>query len=192
MPQPVARGGLIRVQLTGVPGSGPDYNTFHIIDGSPAITLAAFTAAVTDIAAFYTAIKSLYPSGVTITIGTSCEGLVPPILVFPVTPVSVTAAVGGGVAAPQVCMIATWRTALAGRAYRGRTYIGPLQASVVNGASPPSTWVTTLQGAVTGLLAAAASSSMYDLAVFSRKNNTLDPVQSGVARGYFGTQRRRL
>jgi hypothetical protein len=192
MPQPVARGGIIRVQLTGVPGSGPDYNTFHIIDGSAAITLAAFQAAVTDLTAFYNAIKSLYPSGITITVGSSCEGLVPPVPIFPVTPSTVTSGVGNAVAAPQVCMIGTWRTALAGRAYRGRTYIGPLQASVVNGATPSSTWITTLQGAMTALLAAAASASVYDLAVYSRKNNTLDPVQSGVARGYFGTQRRRL
>ena len=178
--------------MTGVPGSGPDYNVWHFQDATDFVTLAAANAFITDLTAFYNAIKSSYPTGTVITVGSSVETVLTPVVIVAATPQIVTAPVGNAQAAPQPCLVATWRTVFGGRSYRGRTYIGPLQASAINAGTPPTTYVTQLQTAASALVTASNTATSYDLVVYSKKLAQANKVIQGVARGYYGTQRRRV
>jgi hypothetical protein len=54
----------------------------------------------------------------------------PPVFV-PAAQVSPTGTGGTSHAPPQICMVVSWRTAVATRSGRGRTYLGPLSQSAI-------------------------------------------------------------
>jgi hypothetical protein len=68
----------------------------------------------------------------------------------PATAVSVISSTGGAVQPLQLAAVISWRTALAGRRYRGRSFLGPLTATAVNSGALSS-------GFVTGVNTAAAT-----------------------------------
>jgi hypothetical protein len=94
----------------------------------------------------------------------------------------------------QVAGLTTWRTGLAGRQHRGRTYIPGIEQGHINtlGTQWNSSFVTTGQACVTAFLSLIqASAHVNQLVVYSRWHNSMSPVTSAVFRNYFGTQRRR-
>jgi len=95
---------------------------------------------------------------------------------------------------PNVCALITWRTGLAGRAHRGRTYVAFPESGHLNATATQwnATFISKIQTAGDAFIANIASSTTVDaLVVYSHKLNTATPVTSCLGRPYFGSQRRR-
>lgn len=179
--------------ITGSPGSPPDYNVMHVNDATG--TLASAQAIVQSIADFYTAFKAYYGGGVHVTAGATVYQDPPGFnLLVGTAPVDVAGTDLSGYAAPQLAVVVSWRTILATRTGRGRTFLGPLgrAAETTNGTPTPS-MVTTMQTAATALIAnISAQAGSPRLVVYSPKLGTQQEVTSALVRGgTFHTQRRR-
>lgn len=96
-------------------------------------------------------------------------------------------------ALPPNCTIAlSWRTGLAGRSYRGRTYLpGIGEDKVSSGGVIDSSFVTSLLGMGTALIAAMASEDAV-MVVASRKLGSGQTITSCIVDPTVDTQRRRL
>jgi hypothetical protein len=179
--------------ITGSPGSPPDYNVMHVID--VAASTPSAQAIVQAIANFYTAIKAYYGGGVHILCGSTVYQDPPGFnLLVPTAPVDVAGTDLSGYAAPQLSVVVSWRTMLATRSGRGRTFLGPLgrAAETTNGTPTPS-MVTTMQTAATTLISdISALSGGATFVVYSPKLGTQQQITSALVRGgSFHTQRRR-
>jgi hypothetical protein len=101
----------------------------------------------------------------------------------------------------QVAQIVTWRTSLAGRAYRGRTYVPGLPDGAVSAGLITSghlSGVTTFVNTMLSTFGPAGSSTNFQLVIISRWLNKVErptpvgtPVTVGVPRNIPGTVRRR-
>ena len=94
----------------------------------------------------------------------------------------------------NVCAIGTLRTALGGRSFRGRMYLGGLTVSLLDatGAQWSGGALTTLSGLYSAFLTSLNGQPNIDaLVVYSHKLNEKTPVTTIVARQYFGTHWRR-
>lgn len=79
----------------------------------------------------------------------------------------------------NACGIVTWKTALRGRSYRGRTYVAGIPESFVENSAISTAYQTTLHD-VFSLLHGGIVSESYNLAVVSRVNDGA-PRTTGVA-----------
>lgn len=176
-------------------------NIFHVTNG--ASDDAAVPAMLTAIKAFYTAIASFYLNTTLITIGSSVRDIgVTPNRIVAATPLTQVGTTAGEALPANVALVTTWRTAFAGRSFRGRTYLGPSQETMNNGGIPNAATVATIQTAATNLIAAINGVAGLRLGVFSLRRtqppaslspfNATEPVISAVARSKWNTQRRRL
>lgn len=102
-----------------------------------------------------------------------------------------TSATGGDQSPPDVALVITWRTALRGQSYRGRTYLGPFNLSVMaaNG-GPRAADVDAIAAAAPKLIGAAATRD-WQICVLSRLLGVATPVTSADVDLEFDTQRRR-
>jgi hypothetical protein len=179
--------------ITGSPGSPPDYNVMHVIDVDA--TLVSAQAIVQKIADFYTAIKAYYGGGVHVSVGSTVYQDPPGFnLLVGTAPVDVAGTDLSGYAAPQLSVVVSWRTMLATRTGRGRTFLGPLgrAAETTNGTPTPG-MVTTMQTAATALISGISGlPSSPTFVVYSPKLGTQQQITSALVRGgSFHTQRRR-
>lgn len=98
-------------------------------------------------------------------------------------------------AAFPLAMVVSWRTAFATRSGTGRTFIGPLAASVDgNTGVPPAATVTRIQNAATTLLEAIRVATGEDgarLVVYSRATGATAIILSGRVRQSFSILRSR-
>lgn len=94
----------------------------------------------------------------------------------------------------QACIVASWRTALAGRAHRGRTFMGPTGPNRINPAAPnevePSSIINIATRGTT--LIADLSMAGTNLKVASYVHSTAEPVTRIVVNPLICTQRRRV
>lgn len=119
------------------PGS-PGVNIWHfrVADIDPGDGALAVQSAVDAIHAFYQGIKNVYPASTNIQLGDVIEVNTKQ----PVSP-SWTPIYGGGgdILAPQMLsIVVSWRTNLRARRGMGRTFIGPLVSSAVQGDGTPN------------------------------------------------------
>jgi hypothetical protein len=96
--------------------------------------------------------------------------------------------------APQVCGLLTWRTQVATRSGRGRTYVPGISEAIVDSEkgkidvgqqSNWQGWATAFWGNATG------GTHIADIVVVSMKHENSLVVSGVVARPYLGSQRRR-
>jgi len=117
---------IFRVPFTiTYPGTGgPGANVWHVRSTSAFSPVNAdLQAMVNIIRTFYTAVASVYPSAARINIGTVTEVGTSNEAVPTFAEVSGT---GGANSAPQaLAIVVTWRTSVAARRGRGRTFVGP-------------------------------------------------------------------
>lgn len=102
---------------------------------------------------------------------------------------------------PQCALVLSWFTALAGRSYRGRTYLTGFTEQTQDNGVWDSTHLTNVTGIITQMLTVYGSGGTdgnWQFGVISRYLNgapritpVITPVTSGVARAYVYTQRRR-
>lgn len=118
---------ILRVPINiTFPGAGsPGANIWHIRTGSNvfATELTEATALVGYISSFYFAVANYLPNGVAINIGTVTEEGTQREVVVPFT---ARAGAGSGSAPQALCAVVTWKTSIAARRGRGRTFVGPL------------------------------------------------------------------
>ena len=99
---------------------------------------------------------------------------------------------------PQTSGILTWRTLLAGRKYRGRSYIPfPAETSSTNNGRPAAPYVADLNTLATALLGPivvtgfAGDSTLWLIVQHRTVPANFTDVQLGLARDYWATVRRR-
>lgn len=98
----------------------------------------------------------------------------------------------------NVAYVLSWRTGLAGRSQRGRTYLPGWELDKVNGSTIASGGITALQAFGDALIAAASGAGHALQVVSFRHNNAFrttgqkTPVTSCVVNTNVGTQRRRV
>ena len=96
----------------------------------------------------------------------------------------------GGTVPYQCAAVATWRTALAGKSYRGRSFMGPIISTAQNGQAWNSTnvgqWNTAL-----GTFLTNVGSTMFDLCVASITKDSSESVITGAFTGAMRTMRSR-
>lgn len=183
--------GVLRIQATisgGIPRTA--YNLWHADVGDPA---GSDPQTVVDaLRDFYTSAATLFPSTVTIQIGTSVTQIdaTPPVILGPT--IRTVAGTGtGGASAAQLAEVVSWRTPFAGKSFRGRTYLGPIAVSALTGGILSTPVTTAVQNAANALIAASNAAANWSLVVRSTKLNVSTVVTSGVANSKVETQRRR-
>ena len=160
---------------------------------------AAAADLVADLDTFYTALGGYFGTSTVTTIGVSCTTVEDPPLIVPVTPQTAAGTVVTTTATPaQLAQVISWRTALAGRSYRGRTYIGPVVLGALSGSTFSTTVVTAAQAAADALVANSNGSTDYQLVVLSRFSGGVErpnpigtPITSALVGNRVETQRRR-
>ena len=185
--------GIYRVtsQATGNVGTGPFVNVMHIQPASDA--LADVQAAVDVIRDFYTTIRVIYDVGTFWTIGSRVLRVdVNPDEITPVTPRGVQGSGTGGSAAPQLAQVVSWRTPLAGRSFRGRTYLGPLAQGAIANSQLASAASTAVIAGITPLVTASIIGvySQWDHKV-KRPVPLFTKITQGATSANLETQRRR-
>lgn len=102
-----------------------------------------------------------------------------------------TGSTAGAQAPPDLALVVSWRTAQRGQAFRGRTYIGPLEGTVVADTGRPiQTALDALAGAAP-LLIGNPLTRVATLCILSRTRGVATPVTGGYVDNAFDTQRRR-
>jgi len=141
------------------PGAGsPGVNVWHIRTGGvlPADEVTQANALIGYIRTFYNNLVGNYPTGVTLSLGTVTEEATQREMACTMTAVS---GVGTGSAPQLLAMVVTWKTTIAARRGRGRTFIGPLSTSSMQSDGTPVDSFRTTVG--TGAAALIASSVAY-------------------------------
>lgn len=176
---------LYQVLNTGVNNSIQMSNTMYLSGFSnQVLTTAELNAGITRITAFYTAHASFLTSTCFWTAGTrvlelDMEDPSAPPVIKGTTAGTTVAGTGGVQTINQAAICIAWRTAIAGRSYRGRTFMGVLAATAVAGG--------TMSGGLTGSVIAAGNNLITTLAalatplhlvVYSRKVPACPPITS--------------
>jgi hypothetical protein len=104
---------------------------------------------------------------------TEHDGTNPPTYIA-ATPQTSTV-VAGSLAAYQLACVVSWRTALAGRSYRGRTYVGPLKTSAFAFPDLASTTATQLASAANTMISNVNSVTGLVCCVWAPSANR-DPI----------------
>lgn len=160
----------VPIHLT-YPGAGsPGANIWHIrtIDTVPAQELTQANNLIGYIRNFYFGCAGLFPTGMTCTLGTVSEELTAREIVPTMNPLSGT----GTSSAPQLLAICvTWKTGVAARRGRGRTFVGPLAFSAMeaNG-TPTSTALSTVNMAADTLISSSTGGANGAIGVWGYAN----------------------
>lgn len=177
-------------------GSSPAMNIWHCRTDADAgaVTLNAEVQEVVDaLEDFYTAIKSCYGSGTTITIGET--PIVDPYgspTYAAVTPAVVQGSRPGGVEPALLAVTVTWRTTAATKSGRGRTFLGPFGVGVADSdGSVADTELGLMRSAASALVSASQGPNLWALGVYSAKENLLRDFTSYAVRDQFATMRSR-
>lgn len=185
------------VQITAPSMPGPGVNMWHVRDGSIADDHeVGINEALGWIHQFYTACQGIFPSGTTISFdGTATEiGTATPAVVDGLDTFTVagTAAAGGLPAAN--CLIVNWRTALATRRGRGRTFLGPLATSIAEANGTPEESNRSAVNAAIGVLVGhskAPQRAGVAVGIWSPTDGVLRDVVGGDCPNRFGVLRSR-
>jgi len=180
------------VTWSGNLGSLPAYNIHYIqVDTLSTTDLNNVNVALKNM---YDAVKAYIPSSVNVTVGSSViqvTGGAPAIL--PVAPLSLNGTDTSGNQPPQCAVVISWRSTLATREGRGRTFFGPVgNAGATQFGVPSSVFSTLLQTKATALISDLAALATPAQKVIYHLGGTPHVVTSALVRGgSFHTQRRR-
>jgi len=160
--------------LLTFPGAGsPGVNVWHIRTVDPVLVteLSQANTLIGYLRTFYTYNVAHYPATTTITLGTVTEVITSREIVP--TFASVT---GVGVAsAPQMLsLVITWKTSIASRRGRGRTFFGPLPtAAMQNDGTPVAALVSLAQSSAATLISSSTAYGNGAIGVWGYENAKL-------------------
>ena len=126
----------------------------------------------------------------------SVYGITNPLYVYEESPTPVAGLVSGEALPLQTAPIITWRTGLAGRSRRGRTYLPPTGESQQNGGVLLTSFTNLMDdfadfATVLNPLAVNPLIATWQLGVWSATYGYFNPVKSHISRSTIVTQRRR-
>nr|CRY97286.1 hypothetical protein [uncultured prokaryote] len=183
----------LAVDINWTHGSGsPGANVWHGrttsgLDGSEIGGL------VDDLEAFYTSIASLYTSDTVLSFSGEVAGVgddADDSLVVPGWTVTGSGSPNALSTALQLCI--SWRTGSGGRSGRGRTFIGPFNASTADANGLPlASKTASLNAAAAALVAAGGARGNGSFGVYSPTDNVIRDFVSGAAANKFAILRSR-
>lgn len=98
---------------------------------------------------------------------------------------------GGGPEASQLSAVVTWRTDIAGRRFRGRSYFGGWQTGCRQGQLISPFYASALEIFANRLITTTSNTSAFDYVVYSKVNQTTSRITGAAVRPGVYTQRRR-
>lgn len=138
------------------PGAGsPGANIWHIrtIDPSPTTELNQANTLLGYIRSFYVSAAVYMPNATTVSLGTVTEEGTAREIVPTFAAVSGS---GTGSSPQALCTVVTWRTTIAARRGRGRTFVGPLSTGTIQSdGTLNDTFRSVLLTAATGLVSSS-------------------------------------
>lgn len=174
----------VRIDLTSLPS--PAFNIWHVRTAVTEEGTAFLENALGALAAFYESAKGAYPTGAIITVG---EGVIKDPLGTPehVTDHSTTINGSGttGILSPLLAISIGWRSTIATRSGRGRTFIGPLCGATdeQHTGRPNSAYIVTLQSCVDGLVDDSTTQNGWAVGVLSQKDGVFRDYVNGRVNG---------
>jgi hypothetical protein len=146
---------------------------------------------LTYVRGFYTYLVARYPTGTTISLGTVVEEGTQREIVPTMSNVT---GVGTGSAPQLLAVVCTWKTSIAARRGRGRTFVGPLATSAVQAdGTPLDALVTDVKAAAAALVASSMGFGNGALGVYGYsaaktpgKENPRNPADAKVFRDFTG------
>jgi len=190
---------ILRVPFNiAFPGAGsPGANVWHIrtVTGPGGAELAEANTLIGYIRTFYDSVKSYLPSTTSISIGTVTEEITQREIVPTFANVGGT---GTGSSPQALALVVTWRTSVAARRGRGRTFVGPLSTAASSSDGTPDNAVrlavaTAATALVTSSLAYGNGAiGVYGLEEQAPSNTTDYASLPHVLRDFQGSQVRDL
>lgn len=98
---------------------------------------------------------------------------------------------GGGPDANQLAAVVTWRTDIAGRRFRGRSYFGAWQTGCHNQQLITPFYASALEIFSNRIITTTSNTSAFDYVVYSKVNGTTSRITGAAVRPNVYTQRRR-
>lgn len=186
----------IPIRITSAFIGGTGANVWHCRSDAGATEEASIEEAVNWVEAFYTAIATVYEGGAQILFDgvVTQVGVEDPTAIDTITPFTVVASGAGGPLPPANCIVVGWKTALATRSGRGRTFLGPLKTNTneANG-TPAAATLTTVRNAATALVASsmAETAPPSALGVWSPTDQVFRDFTGSAVRDKFAVLRSR-
>lgn len=186
--------GRLAVDLswTGATGS-PGVNVWHIRFENASAPGGDQDAMVEAIRDFYVATRGSYPTAVNIRFNGEIHGVGDDAgNLYTADTWSTTGSGINGFLPPAVCTLVSWRTSSATRSGRGRTFIGPMSATILetNG-TPDEGFRAGTQAAVDDLIETSDSFANGAVGIYSRTENVFRDLVSGDVPNYFAVLRSR-
>jgi hypothetical protein len=169
----------------------------HPAGGDP--TTASIQSLVTWVTTkFYDGFKNLWPGGIGWVVGTtltSFDELVPDAKSFVPSPpgFSQPSNLDRGPSLPgQLAVCLNWLTDVPGRQSRGRTFLGPIAVSNLNGPRLNDSWTGGIPGVANDFITSqAAEAPDWRFVIYSRTGHTTHPVRLGTTDGVVDVLRSR-
>jgi hypothetical protein len=182
------------------PGAGsPGVNVWHIKtnDANLSTELTQANALIGYMRTLYDAIKIYYPATTVLSLGTVTEELTS----REITPTMASVTGTGTGSAPQLlALVVTWRTNVASRRGRGRTFLGPLATAAMQSDGTPSATLLTAAGdAAQALITSSQAYLNGQIGVYGYEDpktpgklNPRDPTDPKIFREFTGRSIRDL
>jgi len=161
---------LYQITATITAWNGTNVNVWHTKRGGGTTSDASLAAAT--IQQFYDTVKAQFAASATISVDKCIDLSVSPPQYVPITVPALVTSTGSGRSDARLACCISWRTNVATRRGRGRTFIGPLNSSANSTSTGllASAVTSGLQTGANALLTALATGSV-DLQVYSRAAN---------------------
>lgn len=143
--------------------------------------------ALDALVAFYTDILTYYPQTTVITLGTGMirDPLGTPTY-FPDDVRTLTGVTGGDYLSPLLAVSVGWRTSVATRSGRGRTFVGPFNGAVNDGdGTVDGGFLTVLRAAAVDLVDASMASAGWSIGVLSVKQGLIRDITGSAVQDRF-------
>lgn len=167
---------LYRVTVNVQDWNGLNVNVFHC-DSSTVAPADFGAAAFTLFSTFYGDIESIYTSSAIVGIGQIIDLSTTPVTYVPFDPTPFTMSVSGSRADARQAITVTWRSAVATKRGRGRSFLGPLNVSFFDDTSGliESSYVTAIDSAAAALIN-SANVATIPLQVYSKAGGLKHPI----------------
>lgn len=165
----------VPVNIAYVGAGQPGVNVWHV-----RTTLSAGTdpsqlqAMVTAIRTFYDGCKTVFPTSTNFTLGTVTE--VSDQTEAAPTWTTVTGTAVNAYAPQALAIVVSWRTTIAARRARGRTFLGPVGSAIMDtNGTPVDSYLTAIRAAAATMIATSTAFGNGAVAVYGQENPMPDP-----------------
>jgi len=182
----------IDLDWSGASGS-PGVNVWHGRDATGSGGGDSLDSLADILQTFYEALAALYPTTCTIRFAGIASGVGPDQGDFYSADSWSVAGTGtGGYAPPAATMLVSWRALTGGRSGRGRTFLSPMTAGLIeDNGTPDETARGVVQAAIDELIEGVDTAGNGALGIYSRVDEVIRDFVSGTCPNYFASLRSR-